>query len=190
MNSNRIIVARAFAHDAHDSINQKRKCSGVSYWVHTDAVASLVEATPGTTEDMVIAALLHDVVEDVAPLDKAGKFQLQNIEMLFGKHVALMVDDLTDKFTKEAYPKLNRVARKALEHDRLLTISYGAKVIKLADIIDNTIDIVSSDPDFARVYLREVWSAIHSLEDVNLLLWTRARDLILESAQKANTILE
>ena len=59
-------MAKEFAHAAHDSIKQVRKYTGEPYWNHTDAVAEVV-ASVGGTEDMVMAAHLHDVLEDVTP---------------------------------------------------------------------------------------------------------------------------
>ena len=75
---NLIEKAKQFAHEAHDSIGQKRKYSGEPYWVHTDAVAEKVAAIGGT-EVMVAAAHLHDVLEDVTPLDKTGRFNYDTI---------------------------------------------------------------------------------------------------------------
>lgn len=75
MNRRLINLAKEFAHRAHDAIEQKRKYSGVPYWTHTDAVAELVEKFGGSTV-MVVAAHLHDWLEDVAPrINKTGKNQ-------------------------------------------------------------------------------------------------------------------
>lgn len=146
--------AQVFAHKAHNSIGQKRKYSGEPYWVHTDAVAAKVASIGGTPE-MVAAAHLHDVLEDVTPCDKSGKYNYDTIVAEFGQTVADFVVQLTDVYTKAAYPKLNRAARHDLERERLAKISVEAKTIKLADLHDNTASIVANDKDFAKVYLRE-----------------------------------
>ena len=62
---------------------------------------------------------------------------------------------VTDVFTHEAYPELNRKIRKGMEADRLATISDDAKLVKLADMIDNTSSITEHDPGFAKLYLAE-----------------------------------
>ena len=67
--SNLIAKAKLFAHNAHDSINQRRKYTDQPYWVHTDAVADTVAAYGGTAT-MVAAANLHDVLEDVSSITK------------------------------------------------------------------------------------------------------------------------
>lgn len=170
---NKVKIAQQFAHDAHDSIGQVRKYSGQPYWTHTDHVAAIV-ASVGGSEDMQAAAHLHDVLEDVAPLDKDGKFQAFNIENLFGANVLALVVALTDVFTRESYPKLNRANRKALERERVSKISAEAKTIKLADFLDNTASIAEHDKDFAKVYLREKLEMLPYLSDGNADLLQRA----------------
>jgi GTP pyrophosphokinase len=65
---------------------QVRK-SGDPYIIHPILVASIV-ASVTNDESMTIAALLHDIVEDTA-------IDIQEIEKLFGKDVAHLVDGLT-----------------------------------------------------------------------------------------------
>lgn len=163
--------AKDYAHEAHDSIGQRRKYSNEPYWVHTDAVAQLV-ADVGCDEETVVAAHLHDILEDVWP--KNPQFHPQAIERWFNSHVLDLVLELTDKFTKKDYPHLNRKARKLLEHERIGSISIAAKTIKLADIIDNTRSIVASDKEFAMVYLREMLDLLPFLVDGNATLLQQA----------------
>ena len=147
-----IEAAQRFAHDAHDSIGQRRKYSGQPYWVHTDEVARIV-ASVTTDAHIISAAHLHDVLEDVTPSN--GKFGASHIHDIFGSRVSDMVIDLTDVFVKENYPHLNRATRKELERTRMGKISNDSKTVKLADLISNSKDITGSDKDFSRVYLRE-----------------------------------
>lgn len=156
---NLIAKAQNFAHAAHDSIKQVRKYSGEPYWVHTDAVAAQV-ASVGGTEEMVAAAHLHDYREDVVTrLQEEKRFaELEAFELeynTFPQEVRDYVTDLTDVYTKAAYPKLNRKERHALENKRLALVSDNSKTIKLADLINNTESIVAEDVGFARVYLAE-----------------------------------
>lgn len=175
---NQILQAQQLAHEAHDSINQKRKYSGLPYWVHTDEVAFVVASTPGATENMVVAAHLHDVLEDVFPLKP--QYHAGLIRHLFGDEVLLFVMGLTDVYTKEAYPKLNRAARHAKENERLGKVCPYVKTIKLADLICNTRDIVSQDPDFGRVYLREKLALLPYLADGSPVLLQRASEQVIE----------
>lgn len=140
--------AQAFAHAAHDSIGQVRKYSGQPYWTHTDNVAYLVGQYT-QDEEVIAAAHLHDYLEDVNP----NGFAL--LVEAFGTRVAHLVLDLTDFYTEERFPQFNRKKRKELESLRLGAIREESKLIKLADLIDNTKDIARQDSNFAALYLEE-----------------------------------
>ena len=118
----------------------------IPYITHPIAVSKLVHKYGGSDE-MVVAALLHDVVEDT-------DVTIDEIYELFGEEVGLMVFELTDEFTHEAYPEHNRKARKALERQRMRYISQESKIIKLCDFIHNTGSIML-DKNFSVIYLKE-----------------------------------
>jgi len=134
-----------FATNAHKG--QKRKYTGEDYIVHPIAVMEILRGF-NFHEEILCAAVLHDTVEDTP-------VTLQDIEENFGTIVAKLVEDLTDVFTKEAFPQINRKYRKQLECYRILKISGHAKSIKVADLIDNTKSIVEHDEAFSGVYLKE-----------------------------------
>lgn len=138
-------LARHFAVIQHG--NQVRKYTGEPYWRHCRAVAERV-AAEGGSEEMICAAWLHDCIEDT-DTTYAQLFEK------FGAEISGLVLELTDRFTTERYPTWNRAARKEAECARMSGISPNAKQIKLADIADNTKDIVANDPKFASIYLRE-----------------------------------
>lgn len=156
------LIAKAikFAIDAHDSIKQVRKYTGEPYWVHVIEVADIVARYGGTDEE-IIAALLHDVIEDVFP--KNPKYDIWLIRQYFGVLVAELVTDLSDVFTSEAFPFYNRKKRKNLECLRMGGLLLGTKRIKLADFNSNTRSIVFHDPGFAKTYLREKEAALPAL---------------------------
>jgi guanosine-3',5'-bis(diphosphate) 3'-pyrophosphohydrolase len=135
--------AISFAALAH--AGQLRKYTGEPYIVHPIEVMSIVHRHGGT-EEMKIAAVLHDVVEDCS-------FSLDTIRRFFGNVVEELVDGLTDQFTKENYPELNRDERKARERERLAGSLPMVQTIKYADLISNTASIVAHDKNFARKYL-------------------------------------
>jgi guanosine-3',5'-bis(diphosphate) 3'-pyrophosphohydrolase len=135
--------ARRFAAYAHGGIGQLRKYTGEPYITHPAAVVELVRKVGGTPE-MLAAAWLHDVVEDVASVS------IQQIEFDFGPFVAELVYELTDRNTSG-----NRAQRKRAAAERLAKASTEAQTIKLADLINNSESIVKHDPKFAAVYLVE-----------------------------------
>ena len=162
--------ALLFAEEAHG--DQKRKYSGEPYVEHLKRVAATVKTVPHTPE-MIAAALLHDVVEDTP-------IELEEIARKFGGSIAKLVEELTDEFIKEDYPHLNRKQRKAKEVARQASMSPDAKTIKLADVIDNTMDIVRNDPGFGRRYVREMDALVGVLQQGDPELIERARQEIIK----------
>src|SRR5271166_5570815 len=96
-------LQRAFRYAAEQHDGQTRKQSAVPYLSHLMAVASLV-LEAGGDEDMAIAALLHDVVEDCGGLPR-----LREVRKQFGPRVAKIVEGCTDSFGE---PKPEWVERK------------------------------------------------------------------------------
>lgn len=147
----RIQTAIDYMQAAHRSIGQTRKDGIRPYEIHPMGVtlrtARYVQNYPWR-EEILIAALLHDVVEDVP------KYSLADIANNFGLVVHGYVDDLTDKYTKEQQPTLNRKTRKQLERERYATMRGGAILVKLCDIAENTTD-ATDDVGFMRMYLKE-----------------------------------
>lgn len=150
--TNMNITAKEYAELAHRSIKQVRKYTGEPYEVHANAVADIV-ARFYPSKPVIDAAYLHDVIEDVTPHNPA--FNIDQIRELFGEVVADLVIELTHVYTTEAYPGLNRKERKRRERIRMEHMTAAAQTIKLADVFNNTQDIVSHDPEFAKVYLAE-----------------------------------
>jgi len=164
----RIFDAAEFAKNAHGE--QKRKYTGDPYITHTEDVARRVyEYTHDV--DLTVATLLHDVVEDTS-------ITIEEIQSNFGATVAGIVSELTDEFTHEKYPDINRKERKRLEHERLGRASNGAKIIKMFDIENNAESILPRDPSFGEVYMGEIDSLLNELKDADPVLEARVRESI------------
>lgn len=135
--------------------DQVRKYTGERYVSHPIRV---METVRGYNDDVRVccAALLHDVLEDTAVTQAEMKNDLLSVlPRIEAEQVMTQVVELTDVFTREDYPQINRRTRKHKEAQRLATISPEAQSIKYADIMDNVTDIVQQDMDFARVFVRE-----------------------------------
>jgi GTP pyrophosphokinase len=74
-----------FANEAHKGV---RRRSGEPYILHPIAVAKIVVSNIGLGYKSIIAALLHDVVEDT-------DYTVEDLSSLFGEKVATLVDGLT-----------------------------------------------------------------------------------------------
>ncbi len=123
-------VAFNFAYQLHK--NQFRKGSGVPYLSHLLGVAGLV-MEDGGTETEVIAALLHDAVED-----QGGALTLKRIMLKFGTQVAAIVDFCTDSLETPKPPwrerKLAIIRKVALASESEYRILLADKLHNLRTI--------------------------------------------------------
>lgn len=179
----RLCDALLFAHECHK--DQKRKYTGEPYIKHPLRVmASIQRHTKCVDDEVLAAAVLHDVVEDCG-------IQVSEIRQRFGDNVAQWVDELTDKSKPSDG---NRKTRKAIDNARLSHVSMVAQNIKLADILDNCFDIALHDKDFARVYVREkletvsVLTAAHFQFRVDVV--THLERLVVELASYEKAVVE
>ena len=155
-----------FAIAAHGG--QLRKYTNDPYILHPLAVARMVNDAGGD-ENMVNAALLHDVLEDTdVTHSELRAFLFQRFVAVNASDILNLVVELTDVFTKEDFPDLNRNARKTLEASRLGTVSGRAKQIKLMDIEHNSESIMEHDPKFAKVFLEEKEQLLRFLEKTEI----------------------
>ena len=146
---------------------QDRKYSQIPYIVHPLRVMRIVRSVTDD-ENMLVAAVLHDVVEDTP-------IEIETIANLYGARVAELVDWLTDVSSPEDG---NRQVRKQLDLEHTANAPADAQTIKLADLIDNTRSITQSDPDFARVYMKEKVRLLTVLTKGNLSLQLEAQALL------------
>ena len=107
---------------------QHRKGEPVPYVTHLMAVAALT-GQAGGDEDEVIAALLHDAVED-----QGGHPTLAEIRVRFGERVADIVNGCTDAWEK---PKPPWRARKQGFLERLEEASSSVVLVTCADKVHN-----------------------------------------------------
>lgn len=131
---------------------QTRAC-GEPYINHLMRVAGavmLMKDPPAVeiTEDMIVAAWLHDVYEDTYCSASA-------LAGPFGNPVDMMVVELTNVFTPETFPDMPRKMRKKAETERLANVSSQAQIIKLCDRIDNLRTIRAMERGFALLYCDE-----------------------------------
>jgi GTP diphosphokinase / guanosine-3',5'-bis(diphosphate) 3'-diphosphatase len=127
------IAATAFAARKHR--DQRRKDQEASPYInHPIALADVLANEAGVRDVIVlIAALLHDTIEDTSTT-------AEELKNRFGAAVAVIVVQVTDD------KSLPRAERKRLQVLHAASISDQAKLVKLADKICNLRDITSSPP--------------------------------------------
>lgn len=170
-----LVPALTFAIQAHGT--QKRKYTGDPYIVHPIAVANLLAIfLPIAPIPVMEAALLHDVIEDTPVTREA-------LHEAFGATTATYVCEVTDRSLPSDG---NRAKRKEIDRLNLSTASPFAKMIKIADLCDNTKSIIEHDPGFAKVYLLEKRKLLDVLEPNEELepMWFRCHQRLLNYARK------
>ena len=120
-----------FANEAHKGV---RRRSGEPYILHPIAVAKIVVSNIGLGCKSIMAALLHDVVEDT-------DYTVDDLKSLFGEKVATLVEGLTK--IKTVLDNEDKAEQKSMQAENfkriLLTLNDDVRVvlIKLADRLHN-----------------------------------------------------
>jgi (p)ppGpp synthase/HD superfamily hydrolase len=135
----RIQAAIRFAIKTHDVYQkQKRKGKTIAYITHPMTVG-LILSQARVSEDIIIAGILHDTIEDSIPEKKVTVTMLRE---RFGSRVAALVDSVTEHRKSDSWAKRKR---EALRH--IGTFSHGSVLVKSADVIAN---VRESFDDYAR----------------------------------------
>jgi (p)ppGpp synthase/HD superfamily hydrolase len=154
---------RAFVFAAEKHKGQTRKASSIPYIAHLMGVASLV-LEAGGDEDLAIAALLHDVVEDCG-----GVPMLKEVRRRFGARVAKVVDGCTDAYTD---PKPPWRERKEKYIARLRNEDQETRLVSAADKLNNVRSILS---DY-RAVGESIWSRFNGGREGTLWYYRTLRD--------------
>jgi hypothetical protein len=147
-------------------VHQRRKGSAQEPYInHLIEVAVLVaDATGGSDNNLVIAALLHDTIEDC-------EVPTELIAEMFDDDVASLVVEVTDD------KSLPKEVRKRKQVETASRKSSRAKILKLADKISNLRALATSPPadwaterkneyvDWSREVVRDLRSTNQQLED-------------------------
>ena len=165
----RAIVRATVLHHA-----QKRRVSGVPYIVHPYSVAFLL-AHYIDDEDVIIAALLHDTLEDVP------EYSAALLRAEFGDRVCAIVEEVTEAFTqaeKENHDLrgANWRARKEQYLLNLSNDSQEALLVATADKIHN----MRNTLDEYSIHGTEVWDKFKRNADNLIWFYTEAARVISE----------
>jgi len=164
---------RALLFATRKHAGQHRKGTTVPYVAHLLSVAGLV-LEAGGDEDLAIAALLHDVVEDCG-----GAPMLREICRRFGKRVADVVDGCTDT---DLDPKPPWRQRKEDYLKHLRTADADTRLVSAADKLHNVRSIVAAYREIGD----RVWERFHGKRDGTLWYY---RTLLDEFQRKKSSPL-
>jgi guanosine-3',5'-bis(diphosphate) 3'-pyrophosphohydrolase len=129
----RVVGALVFAADKHR--HQRRKDSDASPYINhpIDLANILVNEAHVSDPVVLVAAVLHDTVEDTATT-------IDELTARFGPDVSGIVAEVTDDKT------LAKSERKRLQVEHAPHASFGAQQVKLADKISNLRDLANRPP--------------------------------------------
>ncbi len=132
--SDSAIILKATQFAALKHRDQRRKDHAASpYIIHPVTVANNLTQAGVTDPEVIAAALLHDTLEDTQTTP-------DELVEAFGKHVASMVQELTDD------KDLPKQERKRLQVEHAPHLSPGAALVKICDKIANITDVTHSPP--------------------------------------------
>lgn len=144
---------------------QKRKGKDIAYITHPMTVA-LILALAGANEDLIVAGILHDTIEDSTPEKKVTRDMIHD---RFGGDVANLVESVTE--TGEGWDNRKaEVIRKIKEE-----FSHDSLLLKSADVIANKSESVD---DYGR-YGEELFERFHAPKEKVLKYYLDAIDAIL-----------
>jgi (p)ppGpp synthase/HD superfamily hydrolase len=173
----RVREAVRFAAAMHGE--QTRKYTHEPYVFHPVEVMKIVDLfVPWYAverEDLLVAALLHDTVEDT-------NVTIDEVAHRFGPNVARIVAGLTDVSTKSDG---NRAARKKIDREHTWSQAWDVQTVKCADIVSNARSVGQFDPDFAEVYLQEKALLLNGMTQADQGIFDFAWRTVSDQMEKA-----
>lgn len=127
MDSKRLAEAAAFAAKAHEGVH--RKGTDEPYISHP-IEAGLIAMTITVDEDVIVAAFLHDVIEDT-------NYEYDDIKSRFGERVAKLVAYESEDKMRNIPAEDSWKARKQAFLEHISSAPLDAKIICLCDKVSN-----------------------------------------------------
>lgn len=176
--------ARQFAIEKHKGQKRKWDYAKDDYVEHPIRVAQRA-AKLGLSTVSIVAAFLHDVVEDCG-------VTIHELSAEFGAEVAVAVYQLTSatkRMDKEKREKLSRAERKKIDHDYIRGIDDELKVVKALDRLDNLREMGGAPSGFRDVYRWESVKLAFALQPTPGSRWEHlVEDLRLRIVQETIVI--
>lgn len=155
----KIFEALLFAAEKHK--NQRRKDVDASPYInHPIAVVYYLYRYGRVFDsDVLVAAILHDTIED-------ANTSPEEVYELFGERTMQLVLELTEN---KSFPS---DVRKKLQVEKAKGMSEGAQAIRIADKISNITDLIQSPPsgwsqERKREYLKWTKKVVDQLRGIN-----------------------
>lgn len=169
---------------------QKRKGKDVAYITHPLTVG-LILSLAGSDEDVVVAGILHDTIEDST---QEKKVTVEMVEERFGRRVSELVLSVTENYHTLDWDKRKKEAIGKIKH-----FSKDSLLIKSADLVSNNTELIddyirNGSKIFEEFHASGEKIVKHHIEAIEAVLfrWKEnplARDLIIIS-EKLKEIID
>jgi len=171
------LILKALRFSAEKHTDQRRKDAKSSPYInHPIQVAETLWSVGGVRDvNLLVAAILHDTIEDTDTTPK-------ELETEFGEEVLSLVLEVTDD------KSLPKQTRKQLQIEHAPHKSERAKMLKIADKLNNIHDIVKSPPsnwtlERKQEYLLWTEKVVAGLRGVSPALESQYDELLKEGKQ-------
>jgi guanosine-3',5'-bis(diphosphate) 3'-pyrophosphohydrolase len=154
------LLFKALAFSAEKHTKQRRKDIEESPYInHPIALANILAQRWVIDENVLCAAILHDTLEDT-------ETTANELRKHFGEKITSIVLEVTDD------KSLEKSVRKQKQVEHAASISYEAKLVKLADKIANITDIINTPPinwskERKQDYFAWAKAVVHNLRGVH-----------------------
>jgi len=177
-----LLNAVIFAAKKHQGQKRKGKKQD-PYIFHPLNVAKIImEMGHINDQDIVIAAVLHDTLEDTTAT-------IKELTKYFGQKVTDIVDEVTDD------KSLDKDERKRLQVRHAPSLTYEARVVKLGDKLVNCRDILNSPPAGwskrrMQEYIQWAFDVIAQIRGTNNYLEAAFDTLVIEAEKQLNFTIQ
>ncbi len=162
--------------DAEGAFKEKHRDSGELYFEHLRGVAMiLISRLYVTDHRLIIAALLHDIVED------CPRWPIEKLQKEYGGEIAELISWMTKPHISLCGGNREEVER--VYHERFEYAPRGFFIIKMADRLHNLITLWDGYPEEKRK--RKILET-----RICYLPWARKNLILHEEIDEALTILE
>jgi (p)ppGpp synthase/HD superfamily hydrolase len=165
---------------------QFRKGKAIPYVTHPLTVA-LILSQAGAPEDVVVAGVLHDTIEDCVPHGTITKEMLADT---FGEKVAELVDSVSEKNKKEDWR-----ARKEAALEEIKQFSHNSLMLKSADVISNNTELIADyerdgEKTFERFNAPKEQSIGHTVEVIDVIVGAWPENPLIPDLQRIASTLK
>jgi len=160
-------IKKAIQFITEKHVGQIRRDSKLPYITHPINVMNRLISHNITDVDILVAALLHDTLEDTDTT-------YDEIADIFNDDIAELVHELTND------PNITKADKLQYQLTKIPTISCEAQLIKIADKIDNVLDFLLNCNDSERIknYINNTTELMEKIKDTHHGLYLEYKNII------------